>query len=318
MANYINDEAQDPIMQRPDRLHNYLSGANRPPNAFPWIPATTYPFMNQYAPFPNKQSYSLMEALSLASPFLNPTFVTQVPSLGARSSTTTGSRYTPSLQTPDRTTAVWQGVSPRYRGNRFAVQNQGADIPEEQSTSVWITNLPSTCTHADLLKPIRNMGKVYATVINPPQEGHATSAAKIVFFDVEGKNRLLLRHRIGCFIVSNSLPHVMSNRIRTAAQPPGPQCRVLIISGPATMVNQTFMCAWIKTFCVFELEYARDLEHRFGNATMEWAFGSYRCQAERVYSTIQERRREAAQGHSTIWANINVSWGLDPCDRQNV
>ena len=39
------------------------------------------------------------------------------------------------------------------------------------------------------------------------------------------------------------------------------------------------------------------------NATMEWAFGSYRCQAERAYNALRRYR------------NVTVWHGRDPCDR---
>ncbi|KAI6082657.1 hypothetical protein F4821DRAFT_263694 [Hypoxylon rubiginosum] len=65
------------------------------------------------------------------------------------------------------------------------------------NTALWITNLSPTCTHRQLLNAIRGCGKVYTTVINPPEEDtsvvpygmrptHTMSASKLVFFDRQG------------------------------------------------------------------------------------------------------------------------------------
>lgn len=52
-------------------------------------------------------------------------------------------------------------------------------------------------------------------------------------------------------------------------------------------------------------------------AVMEWAFGSYRGQAEVVYAKIKEyralARRLSGDGYG-IWANIDVEYGPDPCE----
>ncbi|KAI0965472.1 hypothetical protein F4678DRAFT_333362 [Xylaria arbuscula] len=203
-------------------------------------------------------------------------------------------------------TVPLQGTSVQYQGN-----HQSALIPPENNTSVWITNLPPTCTYANLLGQLRDIGKICATVINPPQQNHTTSAAKIVFFDVEGKNRLLASASEGSFIVDNLLPCVVPNRILTEARPVGPQSRVLIITGPRDVVNLHYLCQLFERFCAFDLEYVRTVQHVDGTATMDWAFGSYRCQAERVYGEMMRLKCV-----SPMFAVVEVRWGRDPCDRQ--
>ncbi|KAH9905723.1 hypothetical protein F4778DRAFT_779113 [Xylariomycetidae sp. FL2044] len=59
--------------------------------------------------------------------------------------------------------------------------------PEHLNTAVWITNLPPTCTHKQLLDSVRGFGKIFATVINPPAvtttgATHFSDAAKLVVF----------------------------------------------------------------------------------------------------------------------------------------
>ncbi|KAI1429222.1 hypothetical protein F5Y12DRAFT_798542 [Xylaria sp. FL1777] len=244
--------------------------------------------------------------LSFDSPILTP--------LGTGSSIASGSKHTLLQQKlSNHTGAISQKISLTYQGNHVAARNQSADIPAELSTSVWITNLPPICTYADLLGRLTNTGKVCATVISAPQGNHTTSAAKVVFFDVEGKNRLLARASEGQFTVGSFLPYVMPNRYLTAARPAGPQSRVLLITGPTALVSQDFLCKRFRDLCAFELEYVREVQRGDGVVTMEWAFGSYRCQAERVYDTIQRYRLHNVPH---VLARVQVRWGRDPCDRQ--
>ncbi|GAW21027.1 hypothetical protein ANO14919_105400 [Xylariales sp. No.14919] len=326
MATYAKGEAQGPIAERPPQQPNHLDGAFRFlfEHQYNSLAKPYYPVQKQYPYMENLQSYCMTRTLNLPQRFPNLNPPTQAPSLTTDPSTPSDSRYPASQQTPSSTRAAFQFISPRYQGNRFAAQNQCADIPEELNTSVWITNLPPTCTHADLLGSLPDVrSKIYATVINQPQDGHTTSAAKIVFFDVEGKNRLLACARTGIFSVDGLLPHVIPNRIRTAAQPLGPQCRVLIIRGPAALVNSTVLYDLFSTICVFELQYVKILKEESGRGdvtmlTMEWAFGSYRCQAERVHTAIQLKCGEAAGNPLNFWRLVSVFWGRDPCDRQSL
>jgi hypothetical protein len=196
--------------------------------------------------------------------------------------------------------------------------------------------LPPDLDYALLLSSIRNVGKIYATVINPPRITHTTSAAKVVFFTVDARERLMALSSAGEFVVGNFIPLVRLNRIKTAAQPTthtdgdgdsqgntmvGPVSRVLLISGPATIVNAASLCDFFRRHCAFDLEYVR---HRaspgeaIGRAALEWAFGSYRCQAERVFAAIRRRREDAARGvlgAQDVWASVDVKFGRDPCDR---
>lgn len=116
-------------------------------------------------------------------------------------SATSGFQHTLTQNAAYTTTAQMQPISINYQGNRLSQRNQSANIAPEQSTSVWITNLPPDCTYAQLLGVVRDTGKVYATVINPPQGNFMTSAAKIVFFDVEARRRFEANANSGQFAV---------------------------------------------------------------------------------------------------------------------
>ncbi|KAI1108219.1 hypothetical protein F5Y14DRAFT_459933 [Nemania sp. NC0429] len=228
------------------------------------------------------------------------------------------------LATSNNIGIVGRSVPRNYGGDLIVPRNDSADIPADLNTSVWITNLPPDCTYSDLLSTIRDTGKVYAAVLSPAGGQHTTAAAKIVFFDVEGRRRLEKRASAGAFAVGAYVPSVVPNRVRTAARPAGgPQSRVLLISGPADIVNEPFLRPRFQAFCGFDIEYVRDYPPRrddgsgsssrsttTNTVTMEWAFASYRCQAERVYAAL----RSVAE---TVGC-ICVEYGHDPCDRQDV
>lgn len=218
------------------------------------------------------------------------------------------------------------GASPYYRGNPFLETNQSAQIPEELNTALWITNLPPTCTHRQLLNAIRGCGKIYATVINPPEEDariipygmrptHTTSASKLVFFDRQGVDRLVAQAKTGRFTVGTYVPRVRPNRIKSAPREAGPQCRVLHIEGPSLIVNQFFLNEFFCSKFTYELESVQTLA-TFGDVTrQEWRFGSFRCQAESARQSIaRERERHAnAENDLRLWGQVTVYYGVDPC-----
>ncbi|KAI1769825.1 hypothetical protein F4818DRAFT_446808 [Hypoxylon cercidicola] len=219
------------------------------------------------------------------------------------------------------------GVSPFYRGNPFLAANQTANIPEDLNTALWITNLPPTCTHRQLLGSIRGCGKIYATVINPPEEDaslpaglrreHTTSASKLVFFDRAGVDRLREQSRRGQFTVGGCVPRLRPNRIQSAPREPGPQCRVLHIEGPSEIVSEGFLHGFFGAKFTYELESVETLGV-FGHITrQEWRFGSFRCQAESARQSIaREKDRHNPvdpEGHQRLWSQVMVHYGVDPC-----
>ncbi|KAI2603269.1 uncharacterized protein GGS25DRAFT_526311 [Hypoxylon fragiforme] len=208
------------------------------------------------------------------------------------------------------------GMSLNYAGNPYLDRNRSANIPEELSTSLWITNLPPACTHPLLLGAIKDCGKIYATVINPPENNsHTTSASKLVFFERLGADKLLMKARAGQFTVGGYVPRVRMNRIRSAPERPGPQCRVLHIEGPSHIVNETFLNAFFRTKFVYELEAVLTLATNGTNARQEWRFGSYRCQAESARQAIskEKNRLDQTEAERLAWRQVFVHFGVDPC-----
>ncbi|KAI1476087.1 hypothetical protein K445DRAFT_14982 [Daldinia sp. EC12] len=218
------------------------------------------------------------------------------------------------------------GISQNYGGNIFLSSNQSADIPEEESTSIWMTNLPPNCTHQMLLSSIRNCGKVFATVINPPDEStgryrqrnpHTTSASKLVFFDRSGVDNLLAKSQAGMFSVDGYVPRIRMNRIRSAAREPGPHCRVLHIEGPSRIVNERFLHAFFQSKFNYELEAVLTLSSNTWYTRQEWRFGSFRCQAESARQSIarEKSRTNLPEAEMRDWKEVQVYFGVDPCAR---
>ncbi|KAI1377902.1 hypothetical protein F4677DRAFT_443822 [Hypoxylon crocopeplum] len=220
------------------------------------------------------------------------------------------------------------GISGNYGGNIFLPENQSAAIPESLSTSLWLTNLPPACTHNELLRAIRGCGKIYATVINPPETPsgncipgapHTTSASKLVFFDRSGVDNLLAKSQAGEFSVNGYVPRVRMNRIKSRARSPGPQCRVLHIEGPGSIVNESYLNNFFKSKFTYELESVLTLSaHNTPSGTytrQEWRFGSFRCQADSARQAIARERlcRNIPEVQRCLWSHVIVHFGVDPC-----
>ena len=211
------------------------------------------------------------------------------------------------------------GVSPNYQGDPCLRANQPANIPNELNTSVWITNLPPNLDHKMLLDSVRNCGKVYAAVVNGPEQGHITSASKLVFFDVAGAQNLLKQCSEGSFLVGGYMPRVCYNRIKTEAKPPSPASRVLHIEGPSSIVNQPYLANLFQSDGItWQDEAVIVLSSTILVTRLEWRFGSYRCQAEssRYLIDRMKRRHLLISGEYDLWQRVTVHFGVDPCAPQ--
>ncbi|RYP46522.1 hypothetical protein DL769_011385 [Monosporascus sp. CRB-8-3] len=212
-----------------------------------------------------------------------------------------------------------KGISEGYGGDPFNPANQSADIPDEENTALWMTNLPPNCDHKMLLSAVRDCGKVYACVVNPPTDAaggpHMTAAAKLVFFDRAGAENLLRRAHEGRFRVGGCVPRVRLNRIRSAAREPGPHSRVLHIEGPPELVNAARLHRFFAARFTFELEDVVAVYRSPQRVRLEWRFGSYRCQAEAARQAIhrEKERPDLTDAEKALWDRVNVHFGVDPC-----
>ncbi|ORY68896.1 uncharacterized protein BCR38DRAFT_336494 [Pseudomassariella vexata] len=206
-------------------------------------------------------------------------------------------------------------MSSNYRGDRSNPENYSANIPEHLSTSVYILNLPPNCTVNDVLSTLKGTGKIWACNMNPPTATIATSAMKIVWWNRDGVDRLLTKSRRGEFTIRGYVPVVKMNRVRSDAQPPSIESRVLQVTGPKDIVNRTVLD---KVFSDFDIAWDLDeftilLEAEDFRA-VEYKFASYRCQAASAMRAINRQKSIADQedGHAA-WSRVYAHWGVDPC-----
>ncbi|KAI1635411.1 hypothetical protein F4809DRAFT_642532 [Biscogniauxia mediterranea] len=165
--------------------------------------------------------------------------------------------------------------STAYRGDLADPLNNSADIPESASVGLWIDRLPARCTPADVLGRIRGCGRVFALHINPPRDGVvATSAAKLSFWTVAGKERFLVLVERGEFVFESSnsssngrrqrsrhyyRPRVVHSAIRVPERDPAARSsRVVHVAGPAAVVNRAYLEALFAAHLTWTLECVVD------------------------------------------------------------
>ncbi|KAK7985876.1 hypothetical protein PG988_003498 [Apiospora saccharicola] len=223
-------------------------------------------------------------------------------------------------------------TSENYKGNWRHSANQSANIPEEESTSLWITHLPPGCTIELLLSRIVECDKVFATVINDaqPEENMMCAAAKVVFWTRLGVDRLFQRHRDGLFTFPSPppsdpdsdtaaaapaplmRPYINMNRTKTQPVPDGPESRVLIIKGHCDIINEANLrsVVFYKKFVWQDDGVQPSLVKQAGAEGeihfLEWRFGSYRYQASNAYNIldvkIHEGKMAVQEAENTDWA----------------
>ncbi|KAH6690473.1 hypothetical protein F5X68DRAFT_70313 [Plectosphaerella plurivora] len=201
------------------------------------------------------------------------------------------------------------GFSVNYKGDISNAANRSANIPDHLNCSLWIVGLYAGMTVSRLLHGVTLVGptgKIFATVISDaqPDKGHNGAAAKIVFFDRVGAERL--KAAIEAQRLDNILGRrvrVSFNRIRSAPQVHSNLSRVLFIWGPRELVNHLRLHALFKDKVEYQTEAVVIHEDNADGAVIEWRFGSYRNQAS------------AVNNYLSVEHNTTLRWMYadDPC-----
>jgi hypothetical protein len=206
---------------------------------------------------------------------------------------------------------VAAGVSANYKGDYTLARNRPADIPEHENCSVFVTGLPGDVTTNQLLSAIRDTGRIWASVINPPVAGHGTAAAKITFFTPAAAQTFLARANgqgQPGFVVGGCMTLVRPDRNRVpAANELDGHTRCLTIAGPRAIVNQAFFDAYFSERFKYETADIDVLVAGRVLNVIEWQFGSYRCQAQWAWRSIREDEFLQNLG-------VRVNFERDPCD----
>lgn len=200
--------------------------------------------------------------------------------------------------------------SSRYRGRHTMSNASASCLPTELNCALWLTNLPPDITTHKLLAPIRNIGRIWCTYINHPDNiQHKTAAAKIVFFNHQSAQRLLCLSWTSGLLIDGFRVRVSRNRIKAASSPIiGKPSRVLIITGLSNFVNEKCLMEWFGARFKFEVDEVVPLittTAAGGRSVVEFRFGSYRCQGQMGKIALEKDRPE--------WLE-HVEFGDDPCE----
>lgn len=197
--------------------------------------------------------------------------------------------------------------SARYFGMHTEGNASAEHISPEQNCALWLRNLPPDITHAELLKAIRNVGRIWCTYINQPDFiNHSTAAAKVAFFTAAAA-RKFLRY------VDNYGPLIRGRRIKAdynRIKYPEKTLvsnltRVLIITGASWFVNPENLCQYFSQLFTFQVDEIITLVELDGRSVVEFRFGSYRCQAQMGKMALERQKPDGLEF---------VEFGDDPCE----
>ncbi|KFG80464.1 hypothetical protein MANI_013398 [Metarhizium anisopliae] len=197
--------------------------------------------------------------------------------------------------------------SPHYRGMHTEANASADHLPPDQNCSLWITQLPADVKVAELLGKIRNVGRVYATVLSPPDGSkHPKSAAKLVFFTPAGAQKLLAHGEGHPVVIRGHRAQIMPNRTKCGSQSTERgESRVLIITGHRRFVNEASLTAYFEGRFTFQIDKVQTLVEFQDRAVVEYQFGSYRCQSQMGHKALLLDRPRGLE---------MVEFGADPCE----
>ncbi|PHH84739.1 hypothetical protein CDD83_1468 [Cordyceps sp. RAO-2017] len=196
--------------------------------------------------------------------------------------------------------------SSRYHG-MHTDSNASADIPPEKNCALWLTNLPADIRYPELLASIRNVGRIWCTYVNLPDNiKHHTAAAKVVFFTPQGAQKLLAESWNQTIVIRGYRVRASHNRIKYEENAVvGKTSRVLIITGRQGFVNADNLRKWFSERFVYQEDAVIELIKAAGRAVCEFRFGSYRCQSQMGKMALEKDRPVGFE---------KVEFGDDPCE----
>lgn len=133
---------------------------------------------------------------------------------------------------------------------------------------------------------------------------YSTSAAKVIFYHpLEAQHLLALGER-GDFRIRGRRITVKYNRHKTPAQVyENPTSRVLLISGPASIVYEEQLKGLYAQYFEYQTEEVIVVAEGNDWRVLEWRFGSMRAQAHSAYQLLK----------SLYPGVVSVKWAVDPC-----
>ena len=206
------------------------------------------------------------------------------------------------------------GISNNYQGSSLNPQNISANIPDHENCSLFLTNLPPSCSYKDLLSAVApfHPGRVWSTYITPPDNNanerfpsHRTSAAKIIFYKAEQATGFLRIAESGAFQIKGYQVRAVRNRVKTAEQQDGAlTSRCIVIKGPAELVNvENLRALFDRLFC-YETEEVIVIRTTPHMRWLEWRFASFRAQAGAAKQVLESEHQ----------GQVQVEYTRDPCE----
>ncbi|KAK5660019.1 hypothetical protein OQA88_13487 [Cercophora sp. LCS_1] len=221
---------------------------------------------------------------------------------------------TSQLTKADREERRRLGVSVNYAGDISVARNLNACIPVMETCSFWLQGLPPGCTYHDLLSPIRGVGRIWSTITKPPLPpapekpyGTPTSAAKIVFFELEAAQEFLNRFYRDGFSVNGFHAKLAHNRVRAEAQTRRHRdvSRVVTVRGPKGLVNTEYLLEAFRGKFTFDMDEINTIWEGNKSRALEFRFGSFRAQAQSAHRLLRSEL--------DIPRKLHVLYGTDPC-----
>ncbi|KAK3372127.1 hypothetical protein B0H63DRAFT_453497 [Podospora didyma] len=202
------------------------------------------------------------------------------------------------------------GISQNYMGDPTAASNQSANIPDWESCSFYMTNLPPNINAHLLFKAFRNVGRIFSLHINGPNEIHKTAAGKLVLFSAADAREFFRRYRhhhgTDHLVIQGLKPAVVRDRIKVKESDfPPTHSRVIIISGPPSVVNYDWLLEYFQKRFYFYIDEVIHLVVGQVYNSIEWHFGSYYCQASAAFQAINKELHHLG---------VMVKYARDPCD----
>ncbi|KFY37665.1 hypothetical protein V494_04677 [Pseudogymnoascus sp. VKM F-4513 (FW-928)] len=190
-----------------------------------------------------------------------------------------------------------------YLGTMSAASNQMASLPDHMNTCIWVEGAPADLTYFEMLRSIRDCGKVYSVHINPPREKHYTAAAKIAFCTRIGAERFFRQaHSLCGIVIRGRRICVRWNRNKYRENFNRAESRVLKISGDPKFVNYEVLGEYFARLFYFNLIWVEEVTP----GVMIWEFSSILAQA---HSAKQAIEREPAMMHI-----VRIKYERDPCE----
>jgi hypothetical protein len=203
------------------------------------------------------------------------------------------------------------GFSSSYHGDVTNPANWPEHVSAERNCNLWLTDLPSGCTEADLESAVMGMGSIWAMSVSPADlaSGHNGAAASIAFTRIGSARKALAVARWQGIRVRGQRARVIWNRNRV-----GPQehetslSRVLVINGPRAVVNQATLSEFFGRYCSYRTTGVEVLDQdACGWATMEWRFARVNGQADIIAVCLRALRDEHGM-------DVDFEWDIDPCE----